>query len=1084
MSNFFLRILIISLFVTSFLFAQPESIPYHFDSIGLNSGIHNGQKRGMKHIIAFGTEIQINNAAWLRLIFGETELSSNSYILITSIKDDIQQKLDTKSLKGWNNTSAFFNGNRLKIELYVAAKDSGVFVKVEKIMVGEYNSIDGISTICGSEDNRTSSNHPAIGRIVPEGCTGWIPAAGVLVTAGHCAGSDAQVIEFNVPASLSDGTIQHPDSRDQYTINQGTWNFTNVGIGNDWAVFRVNNNSITGQQPIQAQDSYFLVNQNFSDSLRVTGYGVDGPAPYFGAQGGTRNSDNQTQQTHSGPNSGSSGTTVKYQVDTQGGNSGSPIIDEYTQNAIGVHTNGGCTSSGGYNSGTSTYNTSFWNAITFNINLSSAQFLEPGTGGSYLVNGTDVGGTFSGRGGIIQATPPPNFIFMNWNDGSVNNPKFLTENTTDYAVFKGHLLTSTQSATSSGNQRKIAKDYNGTLHMVYASLNKIWYTYSTDGGSTWSVEEQISGSGSASTPCIASSDGPLGYDVYFVWQEVVGSTNYLYIKSLNYLPSTILDSDPSGSDIQPSIAVSTDEDKILIVYKKMYSGRYQIHYRYSSDHGSNFSVGGPLSIGTPIIWDLPSAAWNPQQNKFMVSTSYSSSFLTTDLISYDGTTWAEEGNVYYSNQVPSTPSYSQVAVDGTGRTHVTWIAYDNYYGEGSAAMHRSMLNGNWSTISLFRDEIIYNPSIVYTSVCGHNDADGGTSIFYAPGSDQVLFNIYSTNNSSWNGLIYIAPSAPISYTIPLEKALPQTVSFVTVKGSSLPYSIINQTKNNSQSGTYSGTLKIMPGNETVASVFENTKLYRRMELIDTTTGSILTVQFGNIKGKSIDFPKPDILKSNNLFSSFMNTFPFSLTQDDTLSVEFGVNNKGWKKNTKVIFELVDSYGKVIQKIDEHNFSKTNTTSGKKEKINKIVNRLQNASAALRVRIDELDSNQLVVNYMDVILLNSSDEELSSNLPKSITQIGEVPGEYKLEQNYPNPFNPSTVIDFSIPRNGLVSLKIYDLLGREITALVDEHLSAGNYSVDFNTSALPNSSAALSSGVYFYVLKSNGFTLMKKMILLK
>jgi len=89
----------------------------------------------------------------------------------------------------------------------------------------------------------------------------------------------------------------------------------------------------------------------------------------------------------------------------------------------------------------------------------------------------------------------------------------------------------------------------------------------------------------------------------------------------------------------------------------------------------------------------------------------------------------------------------------------------------------------------------------------------------------------------------------------------------------------------------------------------------------------------------------------------------------------------------------------------------------------------------------------------------------------------VPENYTLSQNYPNPFNPVTKINFSIPSNGLVTLKIYDVLGREITTLVNEVKNAGNYIVDFNASNL-------SSGVYFYKLEVNGFADVKKMTLVK
>lgn len=93
----------------------------------------------------------------------------------------------------------------------------------------------------------------------------------------------------------------------------------------------------------------------------------------------------------------------------------------------------------------------------------------------------------------------------------------------------------------------------------------------------------------------------------------------------------------------------------------------------------------------------------------------------------------------------------------------------------------------------------------------------------------------------------------------------------------------------------------------------------------------------------------------------------------------------------------------------------------------------------------------------------------------------VPQKYELMQNFPNPFNPSTEIRYSIKQSGMVSLKIFDLIGREIETLVHEYENAGSYSVQFNSN---KSKYSLASGVYFYRLESGSFTLIKKMLLLK
>ncbi|MDO8548554.1 MAG: alpha-amylase family glycosyl hydrolase [Ignavibacteria bacterium] len=99
----------------------------------------------------------------------------------------------------------------------------------------------------------------------------------------------------------------------------------------------------------------------------------------------------------------------------------------------------------------------------------------------------------------------------------------------------------------------------------------------------------------------------------------------------------------------------------------------------------------------------------------------------------------------------------------------------------------------------------------------------------------------------------------------------------------------------------------------------------------------------------------------------------------------------------------------------------------------------------------------------------------------------VPEEFTLSQNYPNPFNPSTTIQFSIPQQAFVTLKVFDLLGREVAALVDEEKPAGSYEVDFSAkggSASGGNAISLSSGIYFYSLNAGNFTQTKKLMLLK
>ena len=89
----------------------------------------------------------------------------------------------------------------------------------------------------------------------------------------------------------------------------------------------------------------------------------------------------------------------------------------------------------------------------------------------------------------------------------------------------------------------------------------------------------------------------------------------------------------------------------------------------------------------------------------------------------------------------------------------------------------------------------------------------------------------------------------------------------------------------------------------------------------------------------------------------------------------------------------------------------------------------------------------------------------------------IPGEIILLQNYPNPFNPSTKISYQLPHRTFITIKVYNVLGNEITTLVDEEQSSGHYAVDFNADNL-------AGGVYFYRLEAGSYSVVKKMVVVK
>jgi hypothetical protein len=130
----------------------------------------------------------------------------------------------------------------------------------------------------------------------------------------------------------------------------------------------------------------------------------------------------------------------------------------------------------------------------------------------------------------------------------------------------------------------------------------------------------------------------------------------------------------------------------------------------------------------------------------------------------------------------------------------------------------------------------------------------------------------------------------------------------------------------------------------------------------------------------------------------------------------------------------------------------------------------------RVRaVDKFEDYSVLSDFVSTTGINQDggiedggdNPRINSNMPK----------EFNLSQNYPNPFNPVTKINFAIPKSGFVTLKIYDILGREIKTLVNEVKQPGYYTVDFNGSSL-------ASGVYFYRIVAGNFINVKRMILIK
>ena len=301
--------------------------------------------------VIFSELISVPGAYKIRLNFsdvvlaGVPETGNAAYLLITGMQDGAVQFQNQIHVSQWQDTSAYFNGDSVLVEVVSPAGVGTSRIKVSgaRVFMPDFS----IESICGPIDDRVLSSDPRQGRLLPPGCTGWLidDNENCLITAGHCVRSN-MVYQTNVPLSTTSGQAVSPPPEDQYAFDTASLREQNGGTspGNDWAYFGVFPNSNTGLSPVEANGNqvYTLVDSapaaDQSQTIRITGYGsVSSPVDRRW---------NLVQKTHTGPYwANTSNYTLRYRPDTTGGNSGSPVFWEDQGVAIGVHGYAGCNSS-------------------------------------------------------------------------------------------------------------------------------------------------------------------------------------------------------------------------------------------------------------------------------------------------------------------------------------------------------------------------------------------------------------------------------------------------------------------------------------------------------------------------------------------------------------------------------------------------------------------------------------------------------------------------------------------------------------------------------------------------------------------
>ncbi|MHC4383387.1 MAG: trypsin-like serine peptidase [Planctomycetota bacterium] len=333
-----MRLLLPSLIVLAFL-AQPlygqQTPDAPLDQVVLEYVVDSGIQANVAGDPAtmFATTIEVEGAQWLRIYFGKVVLAEGSSVRMTSLHDNQVQELDAYGMAMWGNTSAYFNGDAVHVELIAAPGTTGNRLRIEELAHATLNPPaalggPGDCGICGSDD-RVPSTERWTARLWPAGCTATVIGEdSCMVSAGHCV-SGNMVVQFNVPNSTPGCNPVSPPVADQFPIVDYT--FENNGPGDDWSVLKAGTNNLL-QTPYDRYGVFRPISfqpGHANDTVEVTGYGADDTCILT-----------FTQQYGIGFICQTFSNAYTFAVDIRGGNSGSALMRN--DEIIGVVTHCPC----------------------------------------------------------------------------------------------------------------------------------------------------------------------------------------------------------------------------------------------------------------------------------------------------------------------------------------------------------------------------------------------------------------------------------------------------------------------------------------------------------------------------------------------------------------------------------------------------------------------------------------------------------------------------------------------------------------------------------------------------------------------
>ncbi|MGE5433099.1 MAG: M4 family metallopeptidase [Syntrophomonadaceae bacterium] len=701
------------------------------------------------------------------------------------------------------------------------------------------------------------------------------------------------------------------------------------------------------------------------------------------------------------------------------------------------------------------------------------------------------------------------YNFAGWADGG-NGTVSPTDNMTTNALYKITNKSNCTNAFTNSSQKKTKSDGVNTT-LVYESMNYIWMESSANMGVSWAIQnfgKPVSSPGIAHDPSIDGTDGADHfYVVGYAMSDAQTNTTKIMASEINGSPNpvnkVVFDNIPGSTyDTQPVVAclnTSAGMKAIMIWRQPAMPGLggtlpAGLYYRTGSVTGTN---------GTHIDWDVYNNdvyiagtdinSFNPTvagvrdmvyaipmvfhmtysqkiRNNYSSVIKYTSLTLNNDGTVTQSSTQEISDPIYDYNQLNEKPSITLV----NNLPCVAWKNYNDATYMQSAVLRRKVSGTTWSDTYYYagKDDDATsvhisntgNMSSGYTSfVMGWNTSYSGDQFV----KSTSLSTIYNSNKNG-NGIQVMGGSRNDfndSYLI-------------SFNNTSLPYSFM------SSNAIPLGTLAKVSSDGEGRTIEERSGLIKLNDFfIKSSLGDL------SFNGARIDFKEPKDILGNSLehFSKSLETESIDVANSGILTYttgfEYGDSLKALsflKEGSHAGFsvELVDAEtGLMLKKLNPFTLSTSSLKKERSQSYRLDLSGIGTRKVALRLSSDinlkdSTKAKYFVLRSYAVQRKANKDNFVDLNYSESARVTT-----YGLSQNYPNPFNPSTVINFQVPKASKVMLKVYDMLGKEVTTLVNEYKEQGRYSVEFNASSLP-------SGTYIYEIRANSFVKSGKMLLLK